>query len=261
MFYEKLDFIKIDIEKLREEVRKNVFTLGDQVIQGEEYETPQYHGFGGWSLLSRTGDWKDGFAFFQNEEGTVLEETFYPKGVENYKTLKYFDIGHSMEYKKPTQAYVGEIKSLLEQIESYGLYPRRARITCLKAGCKSLVHTDGAKDEYIARIHIPLWTNEKCVFKCQGEDLYMEAGSAYMVWVNDWHQIRNDSDEDRYHIIMDAYDTKKVTKNFYYAADIKQLEDYAERTRVKINNTVITPEDIALYESVLQPYVTKPKHV
>ena len=57
MFYEKLDFIKFDLEKLREDVKNHVFTLGKQVIQGEEFETPQYHGFGGWSLLSRTGDW------------------------------------------------------------------------------------------------------------------------------------------------------------------------------------------------------------
>ena len=52
MFYEKLNFT-VDIEKLREEVKRSVFTLGEHVVQGKEYETPQYHGFGGWSILSR----------------------------------------------------------------------------------------------------------------------------------------------------------------------------------------------------------------
>jgi len=256
MFYEKLD-IKFDLEKLREEVKKSVFTLGDQVIQGEEYETPQYNGFGGWSLLSQSGDWRDGFEFFQNEQGTSLEEVFFPKNSNNYETLKYLGITHSMLYKIPTQACVGEIKKLLDEIESLGFYPRRARITCLKAGSKSLVHSDGPKQEYIARIHIPLWTNKKSVFICDGINLHMEAGSAYIVWVNDWHQIRNDGDEDRYHIIMDAYDTKKITQTFHYDGEIKQLEDYAEALQKRIDETVITPEKIELFENELSKYRTK----
>lgn len=258
MFYEKLDFIKVDIDKLREEIRRSVFTLGDQVIQGEEYETPQYRGFGGWSLQSRTGDWRDGFEFFQNDEGKALE-VFFPKDDHNYKTLKFFNIAHSMEHKNPTQACVGEIKNILDQIESYGLTPRRARVTCLKAHCKSLVHCDGSPNDYIARIHIPLFTNEKCVFSSQGENLYMEAGSVYMVWVNDWHQIRNDSDEDRYHIIMDAYDTRHITQNFKYEGDISQLERHAQHIRDEIEKAVITPEELAEFERVRQQFVTKKK--
>ena len=86
MWYEKLDF-NFDIERLRQAVKDHVFILGEQVIQGREFETPQYNGFGGWSLLSRTGDWRDGFSFFQNQEGTALEDVFFPKGANNYETL------------------------------------------------------------------------------------------------------------------------------------------------------------------------------
>ena len=57
MFYEELDFIKFDYDQLVTDVKKYVFPLGQQIIQGEEYETPAYHGFGGWSITSRTGDW------------------------------------------------------------------------------------------------------------------------------------------------------------------------------------------------------------
>jgi len=256
MWYEKLDFIKFDIDKLREDVKKYVFTLGDQVIQGEEYETPQYHGFGGWSLTSRTGDWRDGFEFYQNndEEATKL---FFKENDNNIKALKFFNIAQSVEYKNPTQACVGEIKNVLDQIEAAGLYPRRARVTCLKAGCKSLVHTDGAPTEYIARIHIPLFTNPKCVFICEGKSLYMEAGNVYMAWVNKWHQIRNDSNEDRYHIIMDAYDTKGVTQNFKYEGDMQEMELYAENLRKQIDSCEITPEEFNYFESIRQKYVTK----
>jgi hypothetical protein len=257
MFYEKLDFIKFDLEKLRKDVTEKVFTLGNQVIQGEEYETPQYQGFGGWSVLSRTGDWRDGFEFFQTGENDILQDQFFKNGENNYKTLKYLNYAHSMEYKNPTEAYVGEIKNIIEQIEAAGLTPRRARITCLKAGCKSLVHSDGPKSEYIARIHIPLFTNPKCVFISNGIDLHKEAGSVYMVWVNDWHQIRNDSDEDRYHLLMDAYDTKHITQNFKYMGDISKLEEYANKVREDIDKTVITPEEISYFETIKQQYVTK----
>lgn len=256
MFYEKLDFIKVNTEQLQKDVVEHVFPLGSQVIQGEEYETPLYKGFGGWSITSRTGSWKDGWDFFQNDNGKAMEE-FFPKNDNNYKSLKFFNIAHSMEHKNPTEAYVGEIAKVIDQIVEMGLTPRRVRVTCLKAGCKSLVHTDADDNEYMARIHIPLFTNPKCVFICDGVNLHMEPGQVYMVWVNTWHQIRNDSTEDRYHIIMDAYDTKGVTKGFKYDADIAELEEHAKRMRQKIDDAVITPEEYERFESVRQSFITK----
>lgn len=258
-FYETLDFIRYDHDQLVADVRQHVFTLGQQVIQGEEYETHAYKGFGGWSLQSQTGDWRDGWEFFQNEEGTTIEEVFFPKNANNFATLKYFNIAHSLEYKQPTQGYQGEIARVIDQISAFGLMPRRARVTCLKAGSKSLVHRDCGETDYMARIHIPLITNPACVFKCDGEDLYMEPGKAYMVWVNRWHQIRNDSDQDRYHIIMDAYDTKHVTDNFKYLGDITQLEQFANHLRNQIDQTVITADVVEKFEAELAKWRTKPK--
>ena len=260
MFYEKLDFIKFDHDKLLADVKKYVFPLGQQVIQGEEYETPAYHGFGGWSLLSANGDWRDGWDFFQNDEGMAME-TFFPKDDNNYKSLKFFNISMSTEHKNPTQGCQGEIARVLDQIRELGFYPSRARVTCLKAGAKSLVHKDADDNEYMARIHIPLITNPKCTFTADGETLYMEPGNIYMVWVNIWHQIRNDSDEDRYHIIMDAYDTKKITKHFKYEADINQLIEFHKEIRKEIDAAIITPEEYDRFETVRRQFVTQPKHV
>lgn len=259
MFYEELDCLKFDHDKLVADVKQHVFPLGAQIIQGEEYETPAYHGFGGWSITSRTGDWKDGWDFFQNDEGEAME-VYFPKNDNNYKSLKFFNIAHSMEHKNPTQAYVGEIASVVKQMEELGLYPRRVRVTCLKAGAKSLVHRDSDENEYMARIHIPIITNKKCVFISQGQNLHMEAGKAYAVWVNDWHQIRNDSEDDRYHIICDFYDTKGITKQFSYKGNIQELEDHANMVRKKIDEAVIEPELLARFEEVRQSFVTKPKH-
>ena len=259
MFYEELPMIQFDLAKLQHDVKHHVFPLGKQIIQGEEYETPAYHGFGGWSVTSRTGDWRDGWDFFQNDHGEAME-IYFPQNDNNFKSLKFFDIAHSMEHKNPTQACVGELAYVVNQLEDLGFYPRRVRITCLKAGAKSLVHKDADGDEYMARIHIPLMTNKKCVFISDGHHLHMEAGKAYMVWVNNWHQIRNDSDEDRYHLICDAYDTKGVTKTFKYQADIQELEDHAQRYRKNVDEAVIEPELLAKFEEVRQSFITKGKH-
>jgi hypothetical protein len=251
--------IKFNFEQLLKDVKEHVFPLGQQIIQGEEYETVAYHGFGGWSITSRSGDWKDGWDFFQNDEGKELE-VFFPKNDNNYKSLKFFNIAMSTEHDKPTQACKGEIAKLVKQIEELGFLPRRVRVTCLKAGAKSLVHKDADLNEYMARIHIPLITNPECVFIQNGKNLHMEAGSAWMVWVNQWHQIRNDSTEDRYHIIMDAYDTKKITKFFKYEGNIQELLDYHKNIRTLIDETIITPEENKLFEETRQKFVTKPKH-
>jgi hypothetical protein len=259
VFYEELTCIKFDLAKLQHDVIHHVFPLGKQVIQGEEYETPAYHGFGGWSVTSRTGDWRDGWDFFQNDHGEAME-IYFPQNDNNFKSLKFFDIAHSMEHKNPTQACVGELAYVVNQLKDLGLYPRRVRITCLKAGAKSLVHKDADGDEYMARIHVPLMTNKKCVFISDGQNLHMEAGKAYMVWVNNWHQIRNDSDEDRYHLICDAYDTKGVTQTFKYQGNIQELEDHAQRYRQNVDAAVIEPELLAKFEEVRQSFITKGKH-
>ena len=256
MFFEKLDYT-VDIEKLRKEVRESVFTLGDQVIQGEEYETPQYHGFGGWSLLSKNATYTDGWEAIQLETGQTLE-SFLPTEELILKAYKHFEIYHGLEHDKPTEAYVGEIKKVMDDLRELGFHPTRARITCLKAHSKSLVHKDGDASEYTARIHIPLWTNKKCVHICESKNLYMPAdGSVFILWTNLWHQIRNDSDEDRYHIIMDAYDTKKITKNFKYEGDFEMYQAWVRGQMEKVYASEVTEEDIDFFEAIRAKYLTK----
>jgi hypothetical protein len=256
MWYEKLK-IQFDIERLRADVKEHVFPLGDQVVQGEEYETPQYHGFGGWTLLSRTADWRDGWEAIQTETGTSLEQML-PTQELILKSHKHFGIAHGLEHDKPTQAYVGYIKEVIDTIKDMGLHPTRARVTCLKAGCKSLVHKDADSTEYMARLHIPLWTNEKCVHICEGDHLHMESdGHPYIIWTNLWHQIRNDSDEDRYHLLMDVYDTNKITEHFKYEGDFDQLENFVRGTREQVEAVDLTEDDKQFFDALKQRYVKK----
>lgn len=256
MWIEKLDF-KVDIDRLRKEVEEKVFTLGKQQIQGEEFETVEYHGFGGWTLLSRTGDWRDGWEVYHSDDKET-NDMFFPNGQYNYRAMKYLNVSHAFEHKNPTQGCTGYIKEVLNQLEELGFYPRRARVSCLQAHSKSLVHKDAATNNYMARIHIPLITNKKSVHICQGKSLHLPAdGSVYIMWVNLWHQIRNDSDEDRYHIIMDAYDTKQITNHFKYTGNIQLMEQDAIIYRKNMDEVTLTPDEIAYFDKIKEKFVTK----
>lgn len=171
--------------------------------------------------------------------------------------MKHFNIAHGLEHDKGTQAYVGEIKKVLDDLKEMGFNPCRSRVTGLKPGCKSLVHRDSDTTEYMARIHIPLWTNEKCVHICLGEHLHMPAdGSVYILWVNQWHQIRNDSSDTRFHIIMDAYDTKHITENFKYMGNFEELQKHVLKMREMVDAVEVTEDDAYFFEQLKARYVT-----
>lgn len=258
MFYEKLGF-NVNIDQLRKDVEKYVFTAGDQFIQGEEYESKQYNGFGGWSIQSRTGDWRDGWEVFHADDDELKSILF---GSEHtWKAMNYLKVSDAFEHKNPTQVCQGEIKRIMDQLEFMGFHPRRARVTCLKAGSKSLVHRDCVEERYMARIHIPIISNPDCVHICEGEHLHMPAdGGVYMLWTNNWHQIRNDSKHDRYHIIMDAWDTKFLTRNFGFKGDIKQLQKQADYHRKMVDAATLTEQDIAFFDKLKAEYISKIPH-
>jgi hypothetical protein len=58
--------------------------------------------------------------------------------------------------------------------------------------------------------------------------------------VNVLHQIRNDSNEDRYHLIMDAYDTRKFTRTMRYTGSIRSIEYLAKLYREGIDSAKLT---------------------
>ena len=82
-------------------------------------------------------------------------------------------------------------------------------------------------------------------------------GSVYMLWVNCMHQIRNDCDEDRYHIICDAYDTRGITQNFKYKHNIQKLIDTSNAYRKKIDSIENEWYRTLAYSIGRQFYVTK----
>lgn len=250
MFFEKLK-INVDIEHLRQDVEQYVFQLGNPIFQGDEYG---YDNFGGWSLLSRTGDWQDGWEI--GHAGHPGAHIVCPNGVPNYKINKFLNNSHNFEHANPTQGYQGEIARVLDQIKKQGFYPRRARVSLVRPGGGTVLHRDSEPSVYMARIHIPLWTNEQCIHHCEGYDLHMPAdGSVYMLWVNRDHIVTNKSAENRYHIIMDAYDTMGVTEYFKYPYNINILQQDADRYRKNINEVNLSEQEIHYFESLKQQFL------
>jgi hypothetical protein len=225
---EKLPF-EVDVKGLVGALENGVKNVGPMLFQGSEFG---YNNFGGWNLQSRTGDHRDGF-----NPNRGLDLCWKKDGTFNFHLAKFLNHSHPFEHKYKTNACVDPIGDVVDFLEEKGFYPRRMRLTCLKPHSKSIIHRDSSSDEYFARIHIPLITNPKCIHWTEFGEVHMPAdGSVYMLWVNCMHQIRNDSDEDRYHIICDAYDTKGITKNFRYTHNIQRLVDEATAFRRKMDS-------------------------
>lgn len=172
----------------------------EPIIQGEEYGSS----FGGWSLLSHTGQWSDGMV--SGREAFNGDKTDFDKAYS-------LGIQHEYNYDQKTQLCYGYVESVLDDLNNLKLNPRRARYTILKAGGQSTIHRDVQKDgDYSARLHIPIITNEKCTHSVfedgkKIDEIHMPAdGSVYLMWTNNLHQIKNESDEDRVHLMMSVWD-------------------------------------------------------
>ena len=189
MVFERLPFT-YNIQKLQGFLADTVMSIGDPIC-------PIAPGFGGWSITSRNGSWQDGW---RKENETV---------------------DFPYEYNKPTELYIGYMKDVVNDIAIKGLRPTKVRINNLPPNSKSSIHRDYPAADFKARLHIPLLTNEKCSHIIynnndveQSRTHMIADGSAYMFWVNLKHQYINESNENRYHVVMDVIDTKGITENF-----------------------------------------------
>ena len=253
---EKLDLV-FDVEKLRKELFDVVEKVGEAKIQAKEFLNSQYVGFGGWSITSRTGDHRDGW-----ELGHVvlnqIKELYNQNDEMRFKVMKYLGISNSFEHKNPTQLYTNEIEKVVESFEKLGFYPRRVRLSILKAGKQGDYHRDAPDGHYMVRAHIPLQTNDKCFFILENKSYNMKNdGSVYLVDVSKWHQIKNLSNEDRYHIIMDIWDTKHLTKSMKFCGNIDVLKKEAIEFRKKIDSINLTENDILFFNNIKQKYINK----
>jgi hypothetical protein len=203
MIYERLDFgiLSADIEKLQAHLTAHVIPL-DPVMVGPY--------FGGWSVWSSDGDYKDGF-----QRGQLMYEPSFMPGLTITEKATALGIKPREMYRVPTKICFGYLSELVEQIRAIGLEPARVRLSVLKAGGHSTNHRDAPLGRYSIRLHIPIFTNPKAVFVCEGEEVHMPAnGSAYIVDVSREHQVFNRGSTDRIILLADIVDRPWIT-NFH----------------------------------------------
>lgn len=95
------------------------------------------------------------------------------------------------------------IDPLLHQLNVKSL--GRVLIVKLEPGGHITSHVDeGAYAEHFSRFHIALQSDHGNAFRCGDESICMEEGTAWWFDHRIEHEVRNDSERDRIHIIIDA---------------------------------------------------------
>ena len=107
------------------------------------------------------------------------------------------------------------VKPLISEVQK--LYPSSVISKCffpkLKVGGVISTHTDsGATLELVHRIHIPIITNEDCMFTVGDEDINMKEGYAYEINNAKNHGVVNKGIADRVHLIFDIFCEKEWIK-------------------------------------------------
>lgn len=197
-FFERLD-TRFDISRLREELAE---------IQQKYPPCLRAQNWGGWSLLSASGHYQDGWQL--GHQGYKEED-----GVMKQDPEKLAELGYQPAWKHtlPTEIIRPELLKVLGTFKNLKLLPCRARLALLKSPFKSAIHRDALAHQYAVRIHVPITTNETCLFVSEKGWAHLPAdGSSYLLEVNHFHQVINEGPSDRVHLIADIFDRFGATR-------------------------------------------------
>ena len=73
-------------------------------------------------------------------------------------------------------------------------------------------HYDGEASHYIHKIHVPLLTNERVLFRVGRKEMHLPAGEIYEVNNKRIHAVTNGGSTDRIHLIFECYNTEDYGK-------------------------------------------------
>lgn len=164
-------------------------------------DTKYLQNYGGWSVQTQDKSyvqgWQPAKRYYVGDE--VISKPIIP----DIEQIHYTDICNS------------SIINLMEQIKDLGFQPHRSRLALLMPGFTLGWHWDQgicAQNSSVIKIHVPIISNEKNTFESREKIWNLKEGKAYVMNVNQEHNARNLSDQLRFHLVMNAIDTKGVTK-------------------------------------------------
>ena len=81
----------------------------------------------------------------------------------------------------------------------------RVMLARVPAGGDISGHYDGEASHYIHKIHVPLITNDKALFRVGRREMHLPAGQIFEVNNKRIHAVKNDGTTDRIHLIFECY--------------------------------------------------------
>jgi hypothetical protein len=164
--------------------------------------------FGGWSVTSGTGDYRDGWQ--PGQHALKRASGSGPVAMDKCKFQQMFPV-HPKHMRLPTELYRGPVEMLMHEIERRceptGVTPSRVRLSKLDANRRLRFHCDSPVEDW--RIHVPITTNRHCFFEWDLDDdgkpdvrLHMPPGSAWFVRVDKLHRFVNNGTQSRVHLLM-----------------------------------------------------------
>lgn len=108
-------------------------------------------------------------------------------------------------------------RQLIQRVAGTGTGVLKVRLMKLKAGAEIAEHRDwfnaGGAPAQVVRLHIPLVTHPKVMFRVNGKAYHMDRGELYVIDVYQRHAVVNHSrDVDRVHLVFDVCRTPEVEK-------------------------------------------------
>lgn len=157
-----------------------------------------------WTALSLRGYWKD--------------PTMIAKPSEMNKKWKSENPGWESltpTVDTPLAEQCPEIMHIVRQLEAENVRAHRVRIMRLAKGGHIGRHADitdedaGTQDGQLMRIHVPIVTNPNVVFRTWNFDgtmteTHMQEGSLWYLDVRKPHEVKNEGDCDRIHLVVDV---------------------------------------------------------
>lgn len=97
-------------------------------------------------------------------------------------------------------------RAAIDAIRGLGGAPQAARLMSLGAGSRILPHRDHdlAAEEGVARLHVPVCTNEQVDFRVGGQRVVMAAGECWYLRLVEEHSVVNGGETDRVHLVVDV---------------------------------------------------------
>ncbi len=115
-----------------------------------------------------------------------------------------------------------------------------ARLMRLKAGSSIARHNDHdlCFEDGCARLHIPIRTHQDVIFQINDEPVHFSEGECWYMNANYFHQVENNSNTDRVHLVIDCVVNKWLQTLFFKSGYETKIIEY------KYGSAGITDENV-----------------